>query len=64
MADRWDVNYETFDIWGPTRSVVTPENAGKLVRFRVEEQKFIVCQGATPFCSYLILNSCHWRIWH
>ena len=20
MADRWDVNYETLDTWGPTRS--------------------------------------------
>ena len=40
MADRWDVNYETMDVWGPQRSEITPENAGKLVRLRVEEQKF------------------------
>jgi dimethylamine monooxygenase subunit A len=40
MANRWDVNYETFDSWGPTRLLVTPENAGKLVRLRVEEQFF------------------------
>ncbi|MFB6468173.1 DUF3445 domain-containing protein [Cytobacillus sp. Hz8] len=40
MANRWDVNYETFDTWGPTRFLVTPENAGELVRLRVEEQKF------------------------
>ncbi|VEF46924.1 Protein of uncharacterised function (DUF3445) [Bacillus freudenreichii] len=41
MADRWDVNYETFDEWGPERYKVTPENAGKLVHLRVEEQWFI-----------------------
>lgn len=41
MADRWDVNYETFDVWGPQRYKVTPENAGKLVHLRVEEQWFI-----------------------
>ncbi|WP_042352624.1 heme-dependent oxidative N-demethylase family protein [Bacillus massiliigorillae] len=40
MADRWDVNYETMDIWGPERYKVTPENAGELVHLRVEEQKF------------------------
>ena len=41
MADRWDVNYETLDIWGPQRENVTSENAGKLVHLRVEEQWFI-----------------------
>ncbi len=41
MANRWDVNYETFDEWGPERYKVTPENAGKLVHLRVEEQWFI-----------------------
>jgi len=41
MADRWDVNYETMDIWGPERQKVTAENAGKLVHLRVEEQWFI-----------------------
>ncbi|WP_338751843.1 DUF3445 domain-containing protein [Bacillus sp. FJAT-52991] len=41
MADRWDVNYETMDIWGPERDKVTKENAGKLVHLRVEEQWFI-----------------------
>ena len=40
MANRWDVNYETMDIWEPQRELITPENAGKLVRLRVEEQKF------------------------
>ena len=40
MADRWDVNYETMDVWEPQRKLVTAENAGKLVRLRVEEQKF------------------------
>ncbi|MEK4027176.1 MULTISPECIES: DUF3445 domain-containing protein [Bacillaceae] len=40
MADRWDVNYETMDIWGPERLKVNAENAGKLVHLRVEEQKF------------------------
>ncbi|MDM5334951.1 DUF3445 domain-containing protein [Ureibacillus composti] len=40
MANRWDVNYETMDVWEPQRSLITPENAGKLVRLRVEEQKF------------------------
>ncbi|MGE5701639.1 MAG: heme-dependent oxidative N-demethylase family protein [Clostridia bacterium] len=40
MANRWDVNYETMDTWGPTRVLVTPENAGELVRLRVEEQFF------------------------
>ncbi|WP_257352343.1 heme-dependent oxidative N-demethylase family protein [Pseudalkalibacillus decolorationis] len=40
MADRWDVNYETMDVWGPERSKVNEENAGKLVHLRVEEQKF------------------------
>ncbi|WP_397537180.1 heme-dependent oxidative N-demethylase family protein [Rummeliibacillus pycnus] len=40
MADRWDVNYETMDVWEPQRNLITPENAGKLVRLRVEEQKF------------------------
>ncbi|MGE7184647.1 heme-dependent oxidative N-demethylase subunit alpha family protein [Peribacillus sp. NPDC006672] len=40
VADRWDVNYETMDVWGPKRSRITPVNAGKLVRLRVEEQKF------------------------
>lgn len=40
MANRWDVNYETFDTWGPTRFLVTSENAGHLVRLRVEEQFF------------------------
>jgi hypothetical protein len=40
MADRWDVNYETMDVWGPERSKIDSENAGKLVRLRVEEQKF------------------------
>lgn len=41
MAGRWDVNYETMDVWGPYRHQVTPENAGKLVHLRVEEQWFI-----------------------
>lgn len=41
MADRWDVNYETFDVWGPQRYEVTEENAGKWVNVRVEEQWFI-----------------------
>lgn len=40
MADRWDVNYETMDIWEPQRSIVNVDNAGQLVRLRVEEQKF------------------------
>lgn len=40
MANRWDVNYETFDTWGPTRFLVNSENAGELVRLRVEEQFF------------------------
>ncbi|MEK4231399.1 heme-dependent oxidative N-demethylase family protein [Solibacillus sp. FSL H8-0538] len=40
MADRWDVNYETMDIWEPQRNLITSENAGELVRLRVEEQKF------------------------
>lgn len=40
MANRWDVNYETMDVWGPERSLITAENAGELVRLRVEEQKF------------------------
>ncbi|HWK22992.1 MAG TPA: heme-dependent oxidative N-demethylase subunit alpha family protein, partial [Ureibacillus sp.] len=40
MANRWDVNYETMDVWEPQRSLITAENAGKLVRLRVEEQKF------------------------
>ncbi|KAA9019517.1 heme-dependent oxidative N-demethylase family protein [Niallia endozanthoxylica] len=40
MANRWDVNYETFDTWGPTRYLVNSENAGELVRLRVEEQFF------------------------
>lgn len=40
MADRWDVNYETMDVWGPQRNRVTSENAGRLVHLRVEEQKF------------------------
>ncbi|MFC5587917.1 DUF3445 domain-containing protein [Sporosarcina soli] len=41
MADRWDVNYETMDVWGPQRGRVTSENAGELVNIRVEEQWFI-----------------------
>jgi hypothetical protein len=41
MADRWDVNYETMDVWGPQRGRVTSENAGELVHIRVEEQWFI-----------------------
>lgn len=41
MADRWDVNYETMDVWGPERYKVTNENAGELVHLRVEEQWFI-----------------------
>lgn len=40
MANRWDVNYETMDVWGPQRLLVNSENAGKLVHLRVEEQKF------------------------
>ncbi|HEY4567637.1 MAG TPA: DUF3445 domain-containing protein [Savagea sp.] len=41
MADRWDVNYETMDEWGPARYKVTEKNAGELVHLRVEEQWFI-----------------------
>ncbi len=38
-GDRLDTSLETFSEWGKARRQVTKENAGELVRFRVEVQK-------------------------
>jgi hypothetical protein len=38
-GNRLDTALETFDDWGKSRELVTPENAGELVHLRVEVQK-------------------------
>jgi hypothetical protein len=38
VGRRWDTSSETYDRWGASRGLVTPENAGELVHLRVEVQ--------------------------
>jgi hypothetical protein len=48
---RLDVSAESLPEWAPDRTIVTAENAGKLVYLRIELQPLHRCRAATPSSS-------------